>query len=870
MPSDQLDLVERSVEQRALEQSTTAADETRRAEYTERLRAALSDLRQIGGFPIATDEDILALSDPPSYTACPNPFLGEFIAEHGKPYDEATDDYHREPFAADVSEGKNDSIYNAHSYHTKVPHKAIMRYVLHFTKPGDIVFDGFCGTGMTGVAAQACGSPDPAFRHIVESEWDASGHAAPEWGVRSAILCDLSPAATFIAYNYNTPIDPATYRRVAKEIIGAAQAEVGPLYSESGAGEGPSFNYAVWTELMQCPQCGESFRYLEAVLDRETLQLASSFHCPGCAAELTKGTSTPLRRSISLFGEIVHENATELAELVSQTGTRRAAGALDKALADSVSIPPADLWVPQSRLPHGRQTRKILTGAGIAFVVQLFTPRNLKTVAWLWARIKQVGRARVRARLAFALTASMGSASKRERYRDGSGKGIQTGTLYVPSVQIEKIPHRLFSNKVAHIADLPQPPGACAISTQSAADLTQVPDQSVDYVFVDPPFGESLQYAELNFLAEAWLRVTTAMPEDAVINYVHNKDLAFYAGLMRRCFEQHYRVLKPGRWITVVFHNSSNAVWNAIQEAIQRSGLVVADVRGLDKQQGTYNSVNRSGAVKQDLVISAYKPRAGFERRFTLAAGTEEGAWDFVREHLEQLPVFVERAGQVEVVAERQNYLLFDRMVAFHIQHGTSVPLAAGQFYAALHQRFPERDDMYFTPLQAAVYDKRRLEVKGVEQLTVIVIDERSAIQWIRTELAAKPQTFQDLQPKFLRELNQNRFEVLPELREILEQNFLEDPSTHRWRVPDPGKQADLVALRLRALLNEFATYLPGTAKLKRFRLEAIRAGFSDLWAKRDYRAIIKLAERLPDEVVQEDPAILMYYDNAVTREGGA
>jgi hypothetical protein len=107
----------------------------------------IDKVRHIEGFPIAQDEDIIALSEPPYYTACPNPFLQEFIEKHGKPYDPATDDYHREPFAADVSEGKNDPIYNAHSYHTKVPHKAIMRYILHYTDPGDIVYDGFCGTG---------------------------------------------------------------------------------------------------------------------------------------------------------------------------------------------------------------------------------------------------------------------------------------------------------------------------------------------------------------------------------------------------------------------------------------------------------------------------------------------------------------------------------------------------------------------------------------------------------------------------------------------------------------------------------------------------------------------------------------------------
>lgn len=330
---------------------------------------------------------------------------------------------------------------------------------------------------------------------------------------------------------------------------------------------------------------------------------------------------------------------------------------------------------------------------------------------------------------------------------------------------------------------------------------------------------------------------------------------------------EHFRVLKPGRWMTVEFHNSKSAVWNAIQEAIQRVGFVVADVRVLDKKQGSFKQVNAAGTVKQDLVISAYKPSAGFEQRFRSEAGTEQGAWDFVREHLDRLPIFVESARRLEVVAERQNYLLYDRMIAFHIQRGATIPLSAAAFYAGLNERFPERDGMYFTEIQAAEYDQKRLASDDIEQLSIFVVDEKSAIQWLRAELASDPQTFQELQPKFLQELSQNRYEELPELRDLLEQNYLEDATTHRWRVPDLGKQADLEALRQRTLLAEFAEYLPGSGKLKRFRLEAIRAGFADLWAKRDYRAIIALADRLPDEVVQEDPAMLMYYDNAVTRE---
>ena len=135
-------------------------DEARRAHFTQLLAEKLKDpeFRKIEGFPIGTDEAILELSDPPFYTACPNPWLNEFISLWESQKETSDEDYHREPFAADVSEGKNDPIYNAHSYHTKVPHKAIMRYILHYTEPGDIVFDGFCGTGMTGVAANMCGN----------------------------------------------------------------------------------------------------------------------------------------------------------------------------------------------------------------------------------------------------------------------------------------------------------------------------------------------------------------------------------------------------------------------------------------------------------------------------------------------------------------------------------------------------------------------------------------------------------------------------------------------------------------------------------------------------------------------------------------
>ena len=134
------------------------SDQARREHYLKLLAEKLKDpeFRKIEGFPIGTDEDILAMSDPPYYTACPNPFIEDFIQHYGKPYD-SNAPYSREPMVVDVSVGKTDPLYKAHSYHTKVPHLAIVPSILHYTEPGDIVLDGFCGSGMTGVAAQWCG-----------------------------------------------------------------------------------------------------------------------------------------------------------------------------------------------------------------------------------------------------------------------------------------------------------------------------------------------------------------------------------------------------------------------------------------------------------------------------------------------------------------------------------------------------------------------------------------------------------------------------------------------------------------------------------------------------------------------------------------
>ena len=373
---------------------------------------------------------------------------------------------------------------------------------------------------------------------------------------------------------------------------------------------------------------------------------------------------------------------------------------------------------------------------------------------------------------------------------------------------------------------------------------------------------------------------------------------------MTICFREAYRLLKPGRWMTVEFSNTQSAVWNSIQTALTDAGFIVANVAALDKRQGSFNAVTNPTSVKQDLVISAYKPNGGFEERFSGEAQTEEGVWDFVRTHLKYLPVVKIHDKQLQVVPERDPRILFDQLVAYYVRKGYMVPISSQDFQSGLVQRFAERDGMYFLADQVAEYDRKKLLFDGtMEQASLFVKDEASAIDWLRLLLKAKPQTFADINPQFMQQLGGwNKNEAQLDLRELLNQNFLcydgkdsvpeqihaylstnwkelrnlpkddlalVDKAKDRWYVPDPRKAGDLEKLREKALLREFQEYKESKKKLKVFRLDAVRAGFKKAWQEHDYAVIVAVADKIPNNVLEEDPKLLMWYDQAVTRRGG-
>lgn len=834
----------------------------RRAYFREELRKKLPELKKIEGFPIGSDEDILNLSDPPYYTACPNPWLNQFVEEWEKEKvvlekeGKRSKDFEvKEPYAADVSEGKNNPIYMAHAYHTKVPHPAIMRYILHYTQPGDIVFDGFAGTGMTGVAANLCGS----IKDVA-----ALKEKNVKIGIRHGICLDLSPIATLISANYNLPFNVNDFEKKATAILEQVEQELGWMYETGVQGLKGKINYVVWSDVFSCPSCGEEIVLWNESVDLEKQEISSEFQCPHCGTKCTKKNMNKIWETSfdSILQEAVSMNK-KVPVLINYTVKQRGEKVPtedDLRLINSIDY--GNRQYRTTKLVNGFNTSQPINSNGICFTHQFFTKRNFIYLSRFKELLEQNNMSLV------LLTSVLQNASKMYKFRTDRKGGILNGTLFVPSLNIEQNPYNLLNNKIKDFVKTQYScRGNVSVSLNSATSLVNIGDENIDYIFIDPPFGANIMYSELSSIWESWIGVRTNNKDEAIVNDYQKKSLSDYQILMKESLIEFYRLLKPGKWLTIEFSNTSAAVWCAIQNALQGVGFVIASVSALDKKQGSFKAVTTTTAVKQDLVITCYKPSIVKEERMRSGTITESNVWDFTEEYLEHLPVVIERNMKTTSVIERSPKIINDRMIAFFVQQGLPVPLDAKEFQQGLRERFVEHDGMFFTAVQAVEYEEKKKLAPDFVPMGIIVSDEANGIQWLKNQLRDAPKTYQEIQPEWMQAINGVRkHDILPELKDLLEENFIE-MEDGKWRLPNIQDDVDKEALRAKALLREFKVYVEVAStpkgKIKEARMEAIHAGFKDCYVRKDFKTIVMVGDRIPQNLRDEDEIVLQFYDIA-------
>nr|MDT0663479.1 DNA methyltransferase [Micromonospora sp. DSM 115978] len=454
---------------------------------------------------------------------------------------------------ADVPEelvvGRSDPAYMAHAYLTKVPVPAILPFLAAYTQPGAVVVDPFAGSGMTGVAAAASG--------------------------RRARLFDISVLGRHIGQNYVNPVDPHLLAKEAEEAIAKARAALSDVYGAKcdACGGDAALAKSVWSFLFQCPDCRTHYNYYSVFKDAAWRK--AEMRCPTCNA----GVSSRNRR----VGEepVVDYVVCECRRIQIEQRPRPSRSPFDLG---GFEYPKVEI-TPDRQMYHVSALGK----SGMTTIASFYSPRNLGALAALRDAISSASDESVQRKLMFAFTATLTRASKRYQWSPQRPLNAANANYYVAPIFYEWNVFDLFRRKVGAASRSDE-----WIRTQrsaitlfddradgdidvtynlGSADSIDLPDESADYIFTDPPFGSNLYYADMALFQEAWLGEFTDAAREAVIDRRGSRSAQRYELLLTNALSECRRIVKPGRHVSMVFGNSSGKVWALVQRAIRAAGL---------------------------------------------------------------------------------------------------------------------------------------------------------------------------------------------------------------------------------------------------------------------------------------------------------
>lgn len=439
---------------------------------------------------------------------------------------------------------RSDPVYMAHAYLTKVPVAAIVPFIEANTKPGDVVADPFAGSGMTGVAAAITG--------------------------RSARLSDISVLGQHIGRNYLNLVDRDLLTKNAQAIVDASIDRLNRPYAAGCQKcENPAeLSKTVWSIVVRCGQCDSDVVFYRALEAADWQK--SKMVCPRCAGSVSSRDDR--------IGEVaVLEHVR--CECHPTQQEQQPAGAGASVVEACVSAPHVEI-TPDRQMYHASALRK----SGLTTVASFYSTRNLAVLADLRQRIGEVADDSLRSKLLFAFTACLTRASKRYQWSRARPLNAANANYYVAPVFYEWNVYDLFLRKVEAAAKADdwiqsgrngEPGGADVTYAIASADNLALDDSSVDYVFTDPPFGSNLFYSDMALFQEAWLDSFTDLDREAVIDRTRSgtRTAERYELLLTEALLECRRVLKPGGRISLVFGNSSGAVWALVQRVIRQAGL---------------------------------------------------------------------------------------------------------------------------------------------------------------------------------------------------------------------------------------------------------------------------------------------------------
>jgi 16S rRNA G966 N2-methylase RsmD len=486
----------------------------------------------------------------------------------------------------EVAVKRSDPIYNAHAYLTKVPVTAIEPFIEAFTRPGAVVLDLYGGSGMTGVAAAMLG--------------------------RRAEVRDISALGRHIGSNYVNLVDSEAFRTEAAQVVADVTERLGDVYATpcEECGELGVLSRTVWSYVYECRGCHKPVNYYKSFAATDGWK-KKDMKCPHCQSPFTT-------RGSERIGE------EPVLDTVSCPCSKRLRDKphtqpLTPVMLDGLSYP--DVTIGEDRQMFQASALK---KHGLLTTASFYSKRNLAVLAVLRERIQQVKDETLRTKLLFAFTAVLTRASKRYQWHPKRPLNAANQNYYIAPVFYEWNVYDLFERKVEaalrsdrYIRDRMRQHGVAELGKVNyeigSADAINLPDESVDYVFTDPPFGSNIFYSDMNLFQEAWLGAFTEHEKEAVVDRTHNgekrRTAKRYERLISKSLCEAHRVLKSDGWLSLVFSNSSGKMWALVQRGMLAAGFVLEDVAILNKGQRSVKGLASGfeNVVTIDLILSARK-----------------------------------------------------------------------------------------------------------------------------------------------------------------------------------------------------------------------------------------------------------------------
>jgi DNA modification methylase len=742
----------------------------------------------------------------------PNPQLGHFVETHSTPYDPDTDDYSVRGFSKPITTTKATAIYNMHTYWSKKPHDAIRQYIRHYTSPGDIVLDPFCGSGGTCLAALLDG--------------------------RTAIAIDRSPAATFITKNYCTPVPHCEIAKAIVAVRQATQKDFDWLYGTKcdRCGGKAVIGYTVYSQVFQCGRCMARIPLYDCdeVVEPGNDGKDKKFNaCPHCYKQ---GHKERIRSQSEKFGSvpvatsyICHSGCKPKRAFRSHNDVNENAKNCfhnsDLAKIKEIEESAIPYWFPKGYTMKGfsRYQRDALFYYEVEEVADLYTKRNLWAIAAVRHAISKVANEHVRDFLHFGLNAALLGVSRMVR---ASNTATMPGTYYMPQVSKEVHVWESFENKTevalkGHLEiDFSTAPQVI-ISTQSSCQLTSLPANSIDYIFTDPPYSHTVQYGELNFVWEAWQKAdTTWHGEEIIVNDSRGKSESDWSAQMFRAMSECFRVLKPGRWLSLCYHDTSEGTWELVQDIMAEVGFIVDKTDTalfIDTGQKSYNQLTADKSTKRDLVLNFRKPKPllfkvtkvyGPENAVKLSqdgdiATFSETARQIVRDYLIRHP----GATKDRIYDELVNRLVVSRSMEAHDFDALLKSVAEEVQQPVKEDLFRNKEpDLWGSHIQSRWYLKETADqVDQAEQVKEDAAATRLG-NFIGEYLKKSPELegvhYSDLFEQYLPVHDKPR----RLLADWLPEYFIKTPGG-TWRLPDKDEAAELAQLREQGTLRRIKRF---------------------------------------------------------------